>query len=78
MYKELGATNFISVQDIPVVTRTRLLNQNFVVTLSKSVAMESKKKLREQVATKNLKNLKAKTLEEPRLSSYFCNERNRK
>ena len=25
-----------------------------------------------------VKNLKAKTLEEPRLSSYFCNERNRK
>ena len=26
----------------------------------------------------DLKNLKAKTLEESRLSSYFCNERNRK
>ena len=27
---------------------------------------------------KDMKNLKAKTLEKPRLSSYFCNERNRK
>ena len=24
------------------------------------------------------RNLKAKTLEKPRLSSYYCNERNRK
>ena len=45
MYKELGATDFcVATQDIPVETRTRMLDQNSVVTLSKFVATESKEK----------------------------------
>ena len=45
-------TNRFSVvtQYIPVATKTRLLHQNSVVTLSNSVETESKKELREQVA----------------------------
>ena len=54
MYKELGAINFVSRHNTsPIATRTRLLYQNFVVTLSKSVATESKKMLKEPVATEN-------------------------
>ena len=42
VHKELGANKFcVATQDIPIAT------------LSKSVAIESKKKLREQVTTKN-------------------------
>ena len=53
-YKELGATNFcVETQDILVETGTRLLDQNFVATLSKFVATESKTKLKEQGATEN-------------------------
>ena len=36
----------VATQDIPVATRTRLLHQNSVATLSKSVGIESKKELR--------------------------------
>ena len=52
MYKELGATNFcVATQDIRVETRTRMLDQNSVTTLSKFVTTKSKTKLREQVTT---------------------------
>ena len=37
-------------QYIPIEIRTRLLHQNSISTLSKSVAIESKKEFREQVA----------------------------
>ena len=38
-YKGLGVTNFYVVtQDTPVATRTRLLDQKSVVTLSRSIA----------------------------------------
>ena len=53
VYKELGATILFVTQEIPVVTRTRLLDQNSVATLSKSVMIEFKKKLKEQVAIEN-------------------------
>ena len=43
----------VATQGIPVVTRTRLPHQNSVATLSKSVATESKKEFREQVATED-------------------------
>ena len=43
----------IVTQDIPIATRTRLLHQNPVPTLSKSIATESKKKLRNQVMIEN-------------------------
>ena len=45
----------VATQDIHVVIRIRLLDQNSITTLSKSVMTESKKKLREQVATENCK-----------------------
>ena len=52
MYKELGATNFcIMTQDIPIKTRTRLLDQSSVTTLSKFVVIESCM-LRHRPATK--------------------------
>ena len=40
----------VPTQYILIATRTRLLHQNFVTTLSKSIAIESKKELREHVA----------------------------
>ena len=50
-YEKLVANKFgVATQYIFVATRTRLLHQNYVVTLSKSVATESKKEVREQVA----------------------------
>ena len=53
-HEKLVANKFgVATQDISVVTRTRLLHQNSVVTLSKSVATESKKELRNQVAIEN-------------------------
>ena len=45
----------VTTQDILVATRRRLLHQNSVATLSKSVATKSKKYLRNQVATENNK-----------------------
>ena len=45
--KRTGCNKFgVATQDIPVVTRTRLLHQNSVATLSKSVATESNKGLK--------------------------------
>ena len=50
-HEKLVANKFsVATRDIPIATRTRLLHQNFVTTLSKSVATESKKELKEQVA----------------------------
>ena len=50
-HEKLVANKFgVATQYILVATRTRLLHQNYVVTLSKSVAIESKKEVREQVA----------------------------
>ena len=50
-HEKLGANRFtVATQGIPVVTRTRLLNTNYVTTLSKYVTTQSKSKTREQVA----------------------------
>ena len=50
-HEKLVANRFgVTTQYIPIATRTRLLHQNCVTTLSKSVAIEFKKELREQVA----------------------------
>ena len=47
-HEKLVANRFgVTTQYIPVATRTRLLHQNFVASVSKSVAIESKKDLRE-------------------------------
>ena len=43
----------VVTQYILVATRTKLLHQHSVVTLSKSVMTESKKELREQVTTED-------------------------
>ena len=51
-HEKLVANKFgVATQYIPVATRIRLLHKNSVATLSKSVATEFKKELREQVAT---------------------------
>ena len=53
-HEKLVANRFgVKIQNTLVATRTRLLHQNYVVILSKSVATESIYKLREQVATKH-------------------------
>ena len=53
-HEKLVSNKFgIATQYILVATRTRLLQQNFFVTLSKSVAIEFKKELREQVVTED-------------------------
>ena len=50
-HEKLGANRFsIATQGIPVATRTRLLNTNYVTTLSKYVTTQSKSKPSEQVA----------------------------
>ena len=50
-HEKVVANRFgIATQYIPVVTRIRLLHQNYVATLSKSVTTEFKNELREQVA----------------------------
>ena len=49
-HEKLDANRFgVVTQYIPVATRTKLLHQNFVVTLSKFVTTEFKKELKEQV-----------------------------
>ena len=45
----------VVTQGIPVATRTRLLNKNYAVTLSKYVTTQSKSKPREEVTTENKK-----------------------
>ena len=51
-HEKLGANRFgVATQGIPVATRTRPLNTNYVMTLSKYVTTQSKRKPREQVAT---------------------------
>ena len=53
-HEKLVANRFgVATQYIPIATRTRLLHQNSVSTLSKYVATEFKKELREKVATKD-------------------------
>ena len=53
-HEKVVANRFsVATQYIPVVTRTRLLHQNSVVILSKSIATKSKKELREQVTTED-------------------------
>ena len=55
-HEKLGASRFgVATQGIPVATRIRLLNTNYVATLSKYVMTQSKSKPREQVATEDYK-----------------------
>ena len=52
--EKLVANKFgVVTQDIYATIRTRLLNKNFVATLSKSVVTKSKNKPREHVATED-------------------------
>ena len=53
-YEKLIVNRFgVVTQDIPIATRTRLLHQNSVATISKSVVKKSNKKLRNQVGIEN-------------------------
>ena len=55
-HEKLVANKFgVTTQDIPIATRRRLLHQNSVATLSKSVVKKSKKDLMNQVVTENNK-----------------------
>ena len=55
-HEKLGTNKFgVATQGILVSTRTRLLNTNYVATLSKYVTAQSKSKPREQVATEDYK-----------------------
>ena len=55
-HEKLVANRFgVATQGILVATRTRLLNKNYVATLSKYVATQSKSKPREKVAIENKK-----------------------
>ena len=50
-HEKMGANRFgVATQGIPIATRTRLLNTNYVATLSKYVPTQFKSKPREQVA----------------------------
>ena len=51
-HEKLGENRFgVTTQGNPVETRTKLLNTNYVVTLSKYVPTQSKSKPRERVTT---------------------------
>ena len=53
-HEKLVANKFgVATQGIPIAIRTRLLHQNSIATLSNSITTESKKELRNQVATEN-------------------------
>ena len=53
-HEKLVANRFgVATQGIPIATRTRLLHQNSIATLSNSITTESKKELSNQVATEN-------------------------
>ena len=57
-HEKLGENKFgVATQGIPVARRTRLLNTIYVTTLSKYVATQSKRKLKEQAMTEH-KNLR--------------------
>ena len=62
--QEKLVTNRFSVatQYIPITTKTRLLHQNYVATLSKSIVTEFKKELREHVTTKDCMLLQRPTI----------------
>ena len=50
-HEKFGANRFgVATQGVPIVTRTRLMNTNYVVTLSKYVTTQSKSRPREHVA----------------------------
>ena len=52
-HEKLVANKFsVVTQGIPIAIRTKLLHKNSLAILSKSVVIESKKELREQVAKK--------------------------
>ena len=54
-YEKFVAKNlYVATQETRVVTRTRLLHQNYVATLSKSIETKSKKNLRKPIATKTV------------------------
>ena len=56
VYKELAAKkNFMATQGIPVAKWKTLRDQNYVTTLLNYIPTESKKKLKEQIATENCK-----------------------
>ena len=77
-FDKLVATKFyVATQDTPIVTRTRLLRQNYVMTLSKFVTIESNKKHRKLVTTENVGHdkiwgTKIKTLS---LHNFLCRDR---
>ena len=51
-HEKMGANRFgVMTQGIPIAKRTRLLNSNYVATLSKYVPTQFKSKLKEQVVT---------------------------
>ena len=55
-HKKLAANRFCVVtQSNHVATQLRLLHHNYVVTVSKSVAIELKQKLRSKVTTEDYK-----------------------
>ena len=52
-HERAGCNKFyVATQDNLVATRTKLLHQNYVATLSKFAAIESKEKLKESIVTK--------------------------
>ena len=52
----------VTTQGIPIATRTRLIHQNSVATLSKSISTKSKKELKEQVVTEDYMLLQRPTI----------------
>ena len=67
----------MATQGISVTTRTRLLNTNDVMTLSKYVPTQSKSKPREQVATeyKKLRQRQRQRLKALSRQTFFCHDK---
>ena len=73
-HEKMGANRLgVATQGIPVVARTRLLNTNYVMTLSKYVPTQFKSKLREQVATeyKELRKMQRQRLKAMLRHKFF-------
>ena len=71
-HEKLGANRFgVATQGIPVATRTRSMNTNYVATLSKYVTTQSKSKPREQVAIEDTSYDRRKGLKAMSLHNFF-------
>ena len=77
-HEKLGTNMFgVATQGIPVATRTRMFDTNYVATLSKYVTTQSKSKPRKQVATKykKLRQRQRQRLKALSRQTFLCHDK---